>query len=310
MLVGGCEAKLRLDEVEATREQAIRRSDQFQAAVATAERVVVVGTHGVIVTSSDQGTTWHRHELDSWPSLIDVAACPDGSLAALAYERELWTAPATGEQWTLHKLESKETPQALTCDPQGRLWIVGSFSSIQSSSDGGKTWSSQTLDEDLFLTSIQFLDPQHAFATGEFGTVLKTSDGGATWQRLANLPDEFYPEDAWFKNLQQGWVAGLQGGLLMTGDGGQTWSRQDTGTFAPLYSLGTVAGVPYVVGGEGVVLRLANDQWRKIDYVDQSHGYLRVVLEVGHDKLLVAGGGGIARLITDVAAGPDVASSR
>lgn len=307
VLLAGCEAKLRLEDVEAAREQAIRRSDQFQAAVPTSERLVVVGTHGVIVTSADGGSTWHRHELAGWPSLIDVARCPDGSLVALAYERELWTATATADHWTRVPLASEETPQALTCDPGGRWWIVGSFSSIQSSADRGKTWHTQTLDEDLFLTSIQFVDQQQAFATGEFGTVLKSVDGGAAWERLPSLPDEFYPEDAWFADPEHGWVAGLQGAILATSDGGQTWTRQSTDTLAPLYSIGTVGGVPYVVGGEGVILRLAQSRWQRLEYADPVHAFLRVAVEVGNGKLLIAGGSGALRLIDTAPAAADIA---
>ncbi len=297
LLLAGCEAKLRLEEVDATRQQPIRRSDQFQAAASNAERVVVVATHGVIVTSADQGQSWQRVELEGWPSLMDVAACPDGSFVALAFERQIWLGSPTAEQWTMAKIDSNETPQALTCDSRGRVWVVGSFSTFLVSADKGATWTAQSLEEDLFLTSIQFFDANHAIAVGEFGAVLKTMDGGTTWQNLDPMPEEFYPQDAWFQDPQQGWAVGLRGRVMETADGGATWRLVQTPTLAPLFTLGALNGVPCVVGGDGVVMLRVNGQWQPQSYPDAYHQYLRAMLPLG-DKLLVAGGSGALRVLT------------
>lgn len=294
--LAGCEAKLRLEAVDAARQEAIRRTDQFQAGVATADRLVIVATHGVIVTSSDQGTSWQRHELAGWPSLIDIAQCPNGELVALAFEGQLWISPASGDQWTMQKIDTDQTPQALTCDSRGQLWVVGSYSTILHSADGGKTWASQSLDEDLFLTSIQFLDANNAVAAGEFGTVIKTADGGATWTRLAPMPDEFYPEDTWFKDPMTGWSVSLRGRVVETRDGGDSWTLQPTPTLAPLFTLGAIGDVPYAVGGDGVILRFMDGAWQPLAYKDPYHLYLRVLLPLG-DKLLIAGGSGALRVL-------------
>ncbi|MSR15226.1 MAG: hypothetical protein EXR86_11805 [Gammaproteobacteria bacterium] len=295
-LLVGCEAKLRLEAVEAARAQPIRRTDQFQAGVAAADRLVIVATHGVIVTSTDQGAHWQRQQLPGWPSLIDIAQCPNGEFAALAFEGQVWRAPATGDAWTMQKIDTTETPQAITCDSRGRLWVVASFSTIMHSGDGGKTWSSQSLDEDLFLTSIQFFDVDTAVAAGEFGTVIKTIDGGATWARLAPMPDEFYPEDTWFKDPMNGWSVSLRGRMIETRDGGSTWALRQTPTFAPLFTLGTVGDSTFAAGGDGVILRLVDGAWRPMVYDNPFHLYLRVLLPVGN-QLLVAGGSGALRVL-------------
>jgi photosystem II stability/assembly factor-like uncharacterized protein len=297
----GCEAKLRLEDVDAARAEPIRRTDQFQAGAVSAERLVVVATHGVVVTSSDRGTSWKRYELPGWPSLIDVTQCPNGNFVALAFEGQVWTAPPTGDVWTMQKIDTTETPQAITCDSRDRLWVVGSFSTILNSADGGKTWASYSLDEDLILTTIQFFDRDNAVATGEFGTALKTADGGATWLRLAPMPDEFYPEDTWFQDPMTGWSVSLRGRIIETRDGGATWSLQATPTLAPLFTLGAIDGTPYAVGGDGVVLRLTKGAWEVVSYDDQFHLYLRVLTPLD-DKLLIAGGSGSLRVLPLVAA--------
>lgn len=295
-LLAACEAKLRLDGVEATRAQSVRRTDQFQSVVAAGERIVVVANHGVVVVSDDAGGNWRRHELAGWPSLIDIARCPDGQLVALAYEREIWVAPADASQWTRRAIASEETPQALTCDPQGRLWVVGSFSSFAMSPDMGKTWQTQSLDEDLFLTTVQFLDQEHAIATGEFGTVVTTRDGGQTWALQPPMPEEFYPSDTWFQSAQVGWAVGLQGRVYGTMDGGQTWQLESTPTLAPLFRLGAIAGVPHAVGGDGIVLRRRDGHWELLPYAQPFRTYLRALAAVG-ERVLVAGGGGALRVL-------------
>ncbi|MBI2800286.1 MAG: hypothetical protein HYX63_08365 [Gammaproteobacteria bacterium] len=292
----GCEAKLRLQDVAKARTEAIRRTDQFQAGIIAGKLLVVVASHGVIVKSTDRGLTWVRQELAGWPSLIDITQCPNGDVIALAFEGQIWTAPASADKWTLHKIDSKETPQALTCDPHGRLWVVGSYSSIVNSADGGKTWTTQSLDQDLFLTSIQFLDDKNAIATGEFGTVAKTHDGGTSWQSQNAIPEEFYPADTWFQNLSVGWAVGLRGRVMQTVDGGTTWTLQSTPTLAPLFRLNSVDGVPYAVGGDGVIMRFEGGAWQLVPYDSPFHLYLRVLLPIG-DELLIAGGSGALRVL-------------
>lgn len=300
ILLAGCEAKLRLDGVEATKAQPVRRTDQFQSAVGSEQALVAVASHGVVVASTDHGKTWRRHDLAGWPSLIDIDRCPDGQLVALSYEREIWLAPADGSSWERRPIDTKETPQALTCDPTGRIWVVGSFSTFLSSTDRGATWQSQSLDQDLLLTTIQFLDADHAVSTGEFGTVATTEDGGKTWRQLDPIPEEFYPADTWFRDTQRGWSVGLQGRIYGTRDGGASWQLEPTPTLAPLYSLAGVNGAPYAVGGEGVVLRLDGDQWKEVRYNEPSHSYLRALAPAGNE-LMVAGGAGSLRLL-DLAA--------
>jgi len=287
-----CEAPLQLDAVEQAQAQAVRRTDQFQAAASNAEVVVVVGNQGLILVSADAGANWQRTELPGWPALIDVSSCPDGRLAALDTEGLVWTAPADGAHWTSHPIETEEAPQAITCDPRNTFWVVGSYSSIFWSADAGASWDSTSLDEDLILTNIQFSDTQTAYITGEFGTVLKSTDGGGSWERLEDLQDSFYPQAMYFEDAERGWVVGLQGHILFTADGAQSWRMQPTDTRAPLYGIQPAGRGLYAVGGEGVVLRHRDGQWVAVDHGQPILLYLRAVIALGADHLLVAGQAG------------------
>lgn len=291
-VLAACEAPLQLDGVEQRLAEPIRRSDQFQAASANDSTIVVVGNQGLVLTSADEGNSWQRSELPDWPALIGVTSCPDGSFAALAAEGLVWVSVDDGASWTPHAIDSEEAPQAISCDPQNRIWVVGSFSSIFWSADTGASWDFTSLDEDLILTNVQFVDAQIAYITGEFGTVLKSTDSGATWERLADLEDSFYPHAMYFEDPDRGWLVGLQGHVLFTADGAQTWSLQPTGTRAPLYGIERAGEDLFAVGGEGTVLRHHGQQWTAIDHGKPILLYLRPVLAVGQDRLLVAGQAG------------------
>lgn len=292
LLLAACEAPLRLQGVEQSLGEPIWRGDLFQAAATAGQAIVVVGNHGLILHSSDGGVSWGRHELPEWPSLIDVTACGDGLIAALAIEGEVWTSTDGGATWTEHLVETEEAPQAITCDRRDRLWVVGSFSTIMSSADDGATWTDVSLGDDVILNAIQFFDDEQAIVLGEFGTVIKTSDGGATWEHADPLPDEFYPLAVWFDDPDTGWVAGLGGRVLHTTDGGATWERQPTPTLVPLYGLARSGGALYAVGGEGTLLKLEAERWVRVDHGKPIRLFLRAILPLGEDRLLVGGRAG------------------
>ena len=62
----------------------LHRTDQFQAAVNNGEVIALVGAVGTVLTSQDQGASWSRQQIGRGPALIDITACPDGTLVASA----------------------------------------------------------------------------------------------------------------------------------------------------------------------------------------------------------------------------------
>ena len=295
--IAACEAPLRLEQVEEAKLEPIRRSDLFQAAASNGEVLVVVGNQGLVIRSEDGGVQWSRQSLPGWPGLIDVKACPNGNLAALAFENQVWMSQDNGATWVARAFESQEEMQGLTCDLENRLWVVGSYSTIISSTDEGKTWHTFSTEEDTIFTTIQFLDRDNAFVTGEFGAVFKTTDGGGHWEPVTILPDEFYAQATYFKDLNEGWIIGLGGAIWHTIDGGQNWALQETATNAPLYGITPSGNELYVVGGEGVVLRLSGEAWVRLDHNQPIRLFLRAVLPVGDDKLLIAGRAGVLHVL-------------
>ncbi|MGE0482577.1 MAG: WD40/YVTN/BNR-like repeat-containing protein [Gammaproteobacteria bacterium] len=296
--LAGCEAPLVLDGVERMRANPVQRTDRYQAAASTGKEVVVVGNQGVILRSEDGGANWQRQVLPGWPALIDIAACPDGSLVALAYEKAVHLSVDGGRSWAAKPInDTAETPQSVTCAPDGRIWVVGSYTYIWSSADQGESWDESTRDEDALLTTVQFFTAEHGIVTGEFGTVLETTDGGANWESREPLPEEFYPQEAWFDDAANGWVIGLGGTILHTTDGGSSWTSQPTGTQVSLFGIERLGDTLYVVGGEGTLLAYRDGRWQAVPHGKPVRLYLRAILGVDPAHLLVGGIGGALHVI-------------
>jgi len=287
-----CEAPLNLEGVQAQSREAILRFDQYQAAATNDNSIVVVGSAGVVVISTDNGETWSRQILSAYPPLIDVVACPDSSYAALDFNHHIWLSNDNAKTWIKKPIDSTEVPQAMTCDSNNQIWVVASFSTILSTADQGDNWNTHSLGEDLMLTSLQFINETTAIASGEFGTILKSSDAGKTWEQMESLPGEFYPQASYFRDSETGWVVGLRGKVLHTNDGGNSWQFQPTDIDAPLYGIKGSGSALYSVGDTGKVLEYANGQWKQIKHDFPIRFYLRAVLPLNDKSILLAGGAG------------------
>ena len=295
--LAGCEAQLNLEGVEWQRGQTHLRFDMYQAIASADQRVVAVSSTGAVLTSDTRGATWDRLNLDGNPTLIDVAACPDGRFVALDTRHRIWL--ENDGEWTERPIDTPESVLALTCDPRNRIWVTAGFSTLLHSADGGETWVMQSMDEDLQFTTIQFVDEDWGVATGEFGTVVITEDGGDTWNPAEYIPGEFYPMSAVFKDRQNGFVAGLGGITWVTNDGAMSWQRHDAPTPTPLYGIASGSGQVVAVGEGGAVFSWDGSTWRPVAGVPTMLAYLRAVEVLDDMTILVGGGfGAIMRLST------------
>jgi photosystem II stability/assembly factor-like uncharacterized protein len=294
----GCEAPLVLDEVEKSHQTFARRTDTFLAVDANAENIVVVGSHGLVLNSNDDGKSWQRQELAEWPALIDVAACSNGSLAILSFEGDVWVSENKGESWEARKLDTEESPQAIACDSSNRLWVVGAFATILHSKDMAQSWEVFTADEDIILNSIQFINDNEIFVSGEFGTLMKSNDAGATWKTLASIKEEFYPQDLYFEDSQNGWVIGLVGAIFHTKDGGRSWYKQESNTLVSLFRMQKAGGYLFAVGGEGKIIALVNNEWQEIDHGKNIRLYIGSIESLNNNRIIVTGPVGTLHILS------------
>jgi photosystem II stability/assembly factor-like uncharacterized protein len=292
----GCTHKKEDSALTAKREMSVHRTDQFQAAATNQKKAVVVG--GKIIMLLDlQSNDRSRITLSGSPALIDVTSCADGSFAALDFYRKVWIADSNAANWKPQHISGDWRPLALTCDSQNRIWVVGSFSTIASSADYGASWQTTDFKEDAMFNTVQFVDDTHGFITGEFGAVYRTTDGGATWQAENKIPGDFYPYSTLFTNPTDGYISGLTGVILTTKNAGKTWEKLENPSALAQFGIAKQGADVYSVGMNGSLLKLHNQQWQALKHGAETAPYLRAVLPLGADRLLIAGASGALHIV-------------
>jgi photosystem II stability/assembly factor-like uncharacterized protein len=262
-----------------------------------ADKGYAVGSDGVILRTSDGGTTWER-----------LFACTSGAACSATSADRITTAlnavsfvdannglavgdsglilrtTDAGGTWTpryacqLTNPCQENSSDRITTSLNGvhntaanAVTIVGAGGRILKSADGGSAWSLQNgAGVSQNLNNVWFADDQNGVAVGDQGTVLKTTNGGSAWSAQhacatsANCTSTSSDRinDALFgvmlTNSSNGFVSGGNGVVLTTANGGTQWTKQVTGVTQALNDIHFVGSTGYAVGGAGTILTSSN----------------------------------------------------
>lgn len=194
------------------------------------------------------------HQALLWGALAcaALAANPAAAQAVFKAPPEL---PAQKTPWALR---SPYTALALAGT---RIVAAGQRGHILYSDDGGTSWTQATVPVSSDLTALSFANARQGWAVGHEGVILHTQDGGATWSRQADAARENDRAflDVWFEDEKKGYAIGAFGLLLRTDDGGNHWApfeAVDNPKALHLYAMRPAGGTLFIVGEQGLVLRL------------------------------------------------------
>jgi len=209
------------------------------------ESAVVVGTFGSIMTTTDGGKTWERHDSGTDEPIFSVAMADAQHGWAVGASGLIFRTTDGAKTWTKQTSPLKEQRHLfkVAAIDAKTAWAVGDWGAIIATTDGGATWSDRSLGiltvktadtpdrqtmlltEDVILNDVRFVDAQHGYIAGEFGTLLATTDGGATWMRRDLGTDQtVFGMD--FVTAERGWIVGIDGMVMETTDAGVTWNVQ------------------------------------------------------------------------------------
>lgn len=172
------------------------------------------------------------------------------------------------------------------------LVAVGPRGMILRSTDSGASWQQVASPVSADLSSVRFSGPDTVWVVGHDAVILKSVDRGSTWTRaldgrlllkalqqaaagnaglakeVAKTMAQSATADVWpsalldlvFLDANRGFAVGSFGLLLATADGGKTWQpwmdHADNERQFHLYALSGDVQRPYIVGEQGLVLRL------------------------------------------------------
>ena len=153
---------------------------------------VFVVSRGVLLKSTDRGTSWQRlvRGLDTEQDLVAVEASRQSPhvLFAASSSRGVYRSLDGGASWSS---VARGIPRAivdLALSPRGDdvVYAAGGASGLFRTVDGGATWTAVE-GFDRPVRAIEFApdEPQTVFVGDDGGTVSVTRDGGNTWTRHA-----------------------------------------------------------------------------------------------------------------------------
>ena len=196
-----------------------------------------VSNLGVVLKTTDGGSTWFVAQDNMSPSYLQDIRCVDAN-----------TCYAVGQDAA----------------------SVSAGGAILKTTDGGATWSTHSTGASYPLAHIHFANASVGYAVGSHytgagwvGFIVKTSDGGATWSSPATLVPTGL--SCFFTDANTGYVAGVEdissvpGVILKTTNGGASWSEvfrsgpgQATGAlhFVDANTGFAVGGYPGPYGGQ------------------------------------------------------------
>ncbi|WP_321926909.1 WD40/YVTN/BNR-like repeat-containing protein [Burkholderia sp. BCC1998] len=224
-----CQAGTRSDikpqlQLHAAEKTSAATQAQLLGAAHAGKRLVVVGDHGVVLLSDDDGKRYRQ------ASSVPV----DSTLTSVFFPDER------------------------------NGWAVGHWGVIIRTRDGGETWTLQrndiTVDQPLF--SVYFANAREGWAVGLWSLMLHTIDGGATWNTVTLPPTpgskkadrNLYAIFADGKGVLH--VACEQGRVMRSTDGGENWTYAETGYVGSFWTGVALEDGTLLVGGiRGAIYR-------------------------------------------------------
>ena len=183
----------------------------------------VLCEQGLLLVTTDEGTTWNTRKMGSAQGLRALAFLDVNRGVAAGDAGTILTTADAGKTWTVRQTGEKDNLSDLQMIGQ-EGWAVGYTGVILHTTDGGQTWQKQNSTVTQSLEAVQFLDAKNGWAVGWSGTILHTTDGGETWKQVKSQAAKWSLSSVYFLDAKNGFISGFAGQLLRTTDGGETWT--------------------------------------------------------------------------------------
>jgi photosystem II stability/assembly factor-like uncharacterized protein len=213
--------------------------------VSIGDELVVVGEHGHILLSDDNGESWRQAQVPSRQMLTAVHFSTPSRGWVVGHDGLILASVDGGEHWVVQRdglRHQKLLNELKLASLQTRREeLRGSLLAAESR---GQRSELQLALEDLELdiedAQYQLQDAVHApplldvffrdelrgIAVGAFNTLLLTTDGGVSWRYLSDRlenPDEYHLNAVTGDSDGNLWIAGEGGVLFHSADAGENW---------------------------------------------------------------------------------------
>jgi photosystem II stability/assembly factor-like uncharacterized protein len=190
------------------------------------------GRGGIILITSDGGTTWtsHNDEIENALYAVDGAKLTSW---AVGREGAIYKTIDQGEHWNAQR-EKMYAIRSIHFQNEHIGWAVGDNGVILGTANGGNDWQLQEKNDSISFAAVYGFNEHHALAVGATvkgpwkGIIMQTIDGGVHWTRqtidtLAGITSVCFVNDT------LGWIAIADGKVLRTKNKGYDWELIATG---------------------------------------------------------------------------------
>jgi photosystem II stability/assembly factor-like uncharacterized protein len=226
-------------------------------------------TNGVILYTTDGGSTWKAHDSVSLYVLNAVKSVGNsvisvGHTGKVAFSIGVKDSFAIGQMSGWEELYGIDVKDTVGIMVGGNSYGDGVI--YRKRTDGSGEWDRKSVRQ--LLTDISIIDDTLVFVCG-YGAIYRSVDAGRTWN-LLNATGDFF-KSIRFYNTLIGYAVGYAGTILKTEDGGYSWSRLRNGNsllnanwhFNTLCVLS--ASHLFVAGDHGILLETTDGgkHWKK-----------------------------------------------
>lgn len=147
-------------------------------AFADANKGLLVGSSGRILSTEDGGLTWTARFSGTSAELSAVRFTPLGQAWAVGSNGSLLQSQDGGKSW-INTLPGLSTNLRDVFFLDAKLgWAVGDQGAVLSTTDGGKSWRQQFSGSNDAFNQVRFVDARTGWISGSGGSLLATGTGG------------------------------------------------------------------------------------------------------------------------------------
>lgn len=247
----------------------------------SASRGWIVGTDGVIMSTTDGGTTW-AHVPKFTTDTFRQIYFTDENNGWILCERNVFTRGQNATSYLRKTSDGGKTWERVEFEDAGRQRVTkllfnskgwgtafgegGIFFKLQ---EDGITWKASKSAIHFLLLDGAYGSGSNGVIVGAGGTILFTEDNGLLWDKatlLGNNDSKF--NSIFFEGEKLGWAVGNGGAIVATTGGGRLWRVQESGVEANLNDVFfTNSREGWAVGDDGTIIATRNGgrQWTDVN---------------------------------------------